>query len=143
MLTTKQNLNLGFNFLQVSTVYRTLLEKEMNKFDLHYSQISVLYLLWQNNGLSQIEIAKQLQLSQPTINKMIKSLTKNEFVFCSKCSNDGRIMRVFLTDKGMNIKNIVIDSASNLQKKFFSVLSETEQLILQQILKKMQSYSNT
>lgn len=135
----EQKFDLGFVYLQTANNYRNLLEKEVNKFDLHYAQISVLSLLWQTDGMSQKRIASTLALSQPTVNKMIKSLLQGNFVKCRQCENDGRKMRVFLTEKGKNVEDNVVSAVNEIQEKFFSSLSETEQLILKQILERLKN----
>lgn len=127
----------GFVFLQLANNYRNDLEKKMNAIGLHYGQISVLSLLWEKDGQSQIELSNALNLSQPTINKMVKSLLQNDFVTCNQCQKDGRIMRVCLSQKGNDIENLVLEKAQLLQTDFFSSLTETEQLIFKQLIKKL------
>ncbi len=38
---------------------------------------------------------------------MVGHLIKNGFVECKKCSQDGRMMRVYLTEKSIQIKSAV------------------------------------
>lgn len=129
--------NIGYTFLQTSNNYRRLLESEMIKIGLHYAQVSVLNLLWENNGMSQKRLSLKLDLSQPTINKMVKSLLHNGFVSCSQCERDGRKMRVYLTDKGRDIETDVTAAIESVQTDFFAALTETERLILKQVLEKL------
>ena len=129
--------NIGFSLTQTSNNYRRLLETEMIKLGLHYAQISVLSLLWENDGMSQKKLATNLMLSQPTINKMVKSLMQNGFVSCNQCDQDGRKMRVYLTDKGREIEDNVNTAIVLVQTNFFAVLTDTEQLILKQVLEKL------
>jgi len=129
--------NIGFALTQTSNHYRRLLETEMIKLGLHYAQISVLSLLWENDGMSQKKLATNLMLSQPTINKMVKSLMQNGFVSCNQCDQDGRKMRVYLTDKGREIEDNVNTAIVLVQTNFFAVLTDTEQLILKQVLEKL------
>jgi DNA-binding MarR family transcriptional regulator len=129
--------NLGYDFLQIANNYRNLLEKEVSKFGLHYAQISILSLLWETDGASQKRISDRLQLSQPTINKMVKSLARSGFVICNQCKKDGRKMRVYLTDKGREIEDDVLQAAALIQTNFFAGLTETERLILKQIFDKL------
>ena len=129
--------NIGFALTQTSNNYRRLLETEMIKLGLHYAQISVLSLLWENDGMSQKKLATNLMLSQPTINKMVKSLMQNGFVSCNQCDRDGRKMRVYLTDKGREIEDNVNTAIVLVQTNFFAVLTDTEQLILKQVLEKL------
>lgn len=135
--------DLGFVYLQTANNYRNLLEKEVTQFGLHYAQISILNLLWETDGMSQKRIASILALSQPTINKMVKSLLQSGFVKCRQCENDGRKMRVYLTEKGRNIKDDVISATKVIQTKFFSSLSDTEQLILKQIFERLRENSKS
>ena len=129
--------NIGFALTQTSNNYRRLLETEMIKLGLHYAQISVLSLLWETDGMSQKKLATNLMLSQPTINKMVKSLMQNGFVSCNQCDQDGRKMRVYLTDKGREIEDNVNTAIVLVQTNFFAVLTDTEQLILKQVLEKL------
>lgn len=133
----KIDTSLGFIFLQTANFYRNNLEKRMTGIGLHYAQIFVLSLLWGNDGQSQIDISNALNLSQPTVNKMVKSLAQNDFVICNKCGNDGRIMRVFLTEKGQKAQSFVLEEIENLQTEFFSLLTETEQLIFKSLCEKL------
>jgi len=86
---------------QLAIAYRSYLERAMSEIGLHSGQIFVLISLWKNDGQSQIDLVKNLKLSAPTINKMVKSLTAGGFTECRKCPADGRLMRVFVTDKGV------------------------------------------
>lgn len=129
--------SLGYIFLQTSNNYRNNLEKKMNEIELHYGQIAVLSLLWEKDARSQIALSKALNLSQVTINKMVKSLVQKDFVNCNQCQKDGRKMRVFLTPKGREIESSVLEKTDSLQTEFFSSFTETEQLIFKQLCDKL------
>ena len=129
--------SLGYVFLQTSNNYRNALEKTMNEIDLHYGQIAVLSMLWDKDARSQIALAKGLKVSQVTINKMVKSLAQKNFVSCRQCENDGRKMRVYLTVKGRETEQRVVEKTNLLQTEFFLSLTETEQLIFKQLCDKL------
>ncbi len=122
---------------QISIAYRNNLQKAMNDIGLHGGQVFVLIALWKNDGQPQIDLAKELVLTPPTINKMIGSLERNGFVENRKCSEDGRMMRVFLTVKGTQSKIAVEEQWAKLESESFSNLTETEKLILRQIFEKL------
>lgn len=111
----------------------------MRQIGLHSGQIFVLISLWSKDGQTQIEIANQLNLSPPTINKMIKSLEKNDFVSSRRSKTDGRKVRVFLSDKAIEIRGKVDEQWQKLEDDFFAPLNETEKLILQQIFDKLKA----
>jgi DNA-binding MarR family transcriptional regulator len=131
------NETLPFIFAQISTFYKVEIEKELNQFELHSGQIFVLFELWKTDGLSQIELSNNLKVSPPAINKMVKSLARNGFVVCSACLKDRRIMRVFLTPKGVAIRPQVEEKWRKLEEKLVGNLTATEQLVLSQLFGKL------
>ena len=124
-------------FAQITNVYRTNLEKFMNEIGLHSGQVFVLYSLWENDGQSQAELVRSLQVSPPTINNMVSRMEKAEFVRLKKCESDGRLMRVFLLEKGFQIKSQVEEKWSKLEEIMFSDLSEAEKMMLSLLLNKI------
>jgi DNA-binding MarR family transcriptional regulator len=128
---------LGYLFLQTSNNYRVRLEREMNKIGLHYGQVFVLISLWKNDGQSQADLAKELLLSAPTINKMVKNLVENKFVASSQSEKDNRVMRVFLTPRGRDAEESFSQLFQALQEEFFTALTNTEQLMFLQLCEKL------
>lgn len=126
-----------FLFNQLTNKFRYGFDLKMKLLQLHGGQVFILISLWDNDGQSQIDLANNLNLSAPTINKMVKSLISGGFVECFKCENDGRMMRVKLTDKGIKYQQLVEKKFSEFEAEFFSELNETEKLILLQILGKL------
>ena len=127
----------GYLFLQTSTIFRVKLEREMNKIGLHYGQVFVLVSLWKNDGQSQTELAKELRLSAPTINKMVKNLAENKFVKSTQSEKDNRVMRVFLTKEGREAEESFSKLFRAMQEDFFVSLTETERLIFLQLCEKL------
>ncbi len=132
-----------FTFSKVSTSFKDILDKHLKEIGLHGGQVFVLFSLWQTDGQSQIALARKLKLSAPTINKMVKSLNGGDFVVCRKCENDGRAIRVYLTQKGFECRSSVEEQWGKMETMYFSVLTATEKLIFEQILEKLQSNLKT
>lgn len=65
------------------------------------SQWEVLYLLHENAGQSQTEIAAQLVMAKPPLGKLIDRLEQEEWVERREDPNDRRAKRVFLTPKSL------------------------------------------
>ena len=131
------NTSITFVLTQLAVAYRTSLEKAMNEIGLHSGQIFVLMELWKDDGQSQVDLVKGLNLAAPTVNKMIKSLASNGFVECRACSSDGRLSRVFLTNKGAQIKGSVAEQWNIFEEHSYSSLTDTEKLMLTQLLSKL------
>lgn len=126
-----------FSFAQLTNNFRYNFDLTMSQINLHGGQVFVLISLWNNDRQSQIDLANNLRLSAPTINKMVKSLSDGGFVNCSKCATDGRLMRVHLTQKGIEHKKLVEEKFIEFESEFFSGLTETEKLIIGQIFGKI------
>lgn len=126
-----------YSFAQISGSFRYFFDLKMKQIDLHGGQVFILVSLWNNNGQSQIDLAKNLNLSAPTVFKMVSSLVKGGFVECLKCENDGRMMRVYLTPKGIEYQQLVEEKYSEFERDFFSKLTDTEKLIFIQICGKL------
>lgn len=122
---------------QVSTVYYAKLEKSLNVIGLHYGQIFILISLWEKDSQTQKELADNISVSPPTVNKMIKSLERNGFISSQRCSKDIRSVRISLSQKGLEIRAEVEAAWLKLEQDIFSTLTETEKLILFQIMQKM------
>jgi len=129
---------------KVSTAFRNSLERRMGEIGLHGGQIFVLFELWQQDGLRQIDIAKRLNLSAPTVNKMLKGLIEVNLVTRSRLDDDARSTRIFLTDRAFAMREEIEAQWLELEENILSGLTETERLVLFELLGKLRSvYTGT
>ena len=129
---------------KVSTAFRNSLERRMGEIGLHGGQIFVLFELWQHDGLRQIDIAKRLNLSAPTVNKMLKGLIEVNLVTRSRLDDDARSTRIFLTDRAFAMREEIEAQWLELEENILSGLTETERLVLFELLGKLRSvYTGT
>lgn len=129
--------SLNYQLADLTTVHKNLLEKTLNKHEIHSGQIFILFELWNSDGLSQSVMATNLNLSPPTINKMAKSLAAKGFVMLKRSDSDTRIVNVFLTEKGKNIRLEIEQSWLALEQDITKNLTETERLIFHQLIEKV------
>ncbi len=127
---------INYLFNQVFNAYRMNLEKSLNNIGLHSGQVFILISLWFENGQRQNDIARSLNLSSPTVNKMIKSLIDGGFLTLQKDETDGRATRIFLTEKGIEVRSNVEKLWQDLEDDVYSNLTETEKIVLFQLLEK-------
>lgn len=124
---------------KVTTAFRNSLERHMGEIGLHGGQIFVLFELWKKDGLRQIDLAKQLDLSPPTVNKMLKGLIDVNLVTRSRLDDDARSTRIFLTDQGVAMREEVETQWHELEETCLSGLTEAERLILFELLNKLRN----
>ncbi|MFL6374968.1 MAG: MarR family winged helix-turn-helix transcriptional regulator [Pyrinomonadaceae bacterium] len=128
-----------YRLARVTTAYRNALERHLARVDLHGGQVFVLIELWKQDGLRQVDIATQLNLSAPTINKILKGLAEINLITRAREQDDARSSRIFLTDKGKKIRSHVAAQWLELESDYLSKLTDTERLILPDLLGKLQS----
>lgn len=126
-----------YKLARVTTAYRNALERHLGVIGLHGGQVFVLFELWRQDGLRQVDIATRLNLSAPTINKILKGLAEMNLVTSAREQDDARSTRVFLTDQGREIKKDVAAQWLELESEYLSGLTDTERLILPDLLGKL------
>jgi len=126
-----------FLLARVTTAYRNALEHHMGRIDLHGGQVFVLIELWKKDGLRQVDIAERLSLKAPTVNKMVKGLLEINLVMLKRLDDDARASRVFLTDRGFAMREKVDDQWVEMETEYLSGLTDTERLILPDLLGKL------
>ena len=135
---------ISFLLARVTTAYRTVLERHMGLIGLHAGQVFLLVELWLEDGLRQVDLARRMCLSAPTVNKMIKGLTEINLVTLSRQEGDARSTRVFLTEQGLAIRDEVNVQWLELETNYLADLTDTERLILPDLLGKLRNaYTGT
>ena len=129
----------SFLLAKVTTAFRNSLERHMGAIGLHGGQIFVLLELWKQDGLRQIDLAKRLNLSAPTVNKMLKGLIEINLVTRSRIADDGRSTRVFLTKRGFGMREEIETQWLELEESCLLGLTETERLVLFELLGKLRN----
>jgi len=128
-----------YRLARVTTAYRNALERHLSVAGLHGGQVFVLFELWKHDGLRQVDIADRLNLSAPTITKILKGLGEINLITRSRERDDARSTRIFLTDKGRNIRSEVAEQWLELESEYLKGLTDTERLILPDLLGKLQA----
>lgn len=132
-----KTLSLTYLFSNFSIKFRDSFEKQMSLIGLHSGQVFVLYSLWEKDGQSQADLVKHLGLTAPTIYNMVVKMANLNFVEIKKDDNDARIMRVFLTQKGLEIKPLVEIEWQKFEEKIFGILTETERMMSSLLIQKL------
>ncbi len=133
--------SVSFQLAKVSTAYRNSLEKNMGEIGLHGGQVFVLFELWRQDGLRQIDLAERLGLSPPTVNKTLKGLIDGGFVTRDRVEDDARSTRIFLTREGKIIREAIEEQWQALEDGTLTNLTTTERLVLAELLKKLRENS--
>ena len=127
----------AFLLAKATTVHRNALEKHVTSVGLHSGQVFVLMELWKSDGQRQIDLAARLNLSPPTVNKILGGLLENDFVTRARYEDDARSTRIFLTQKGVEVREDLEQAWEALEDQTLAGLTDTESLVLKQLLQKL------
>jgi DNA-binding MarR family transcriptional regulator len=132
----------SFLLSRVSNGFRTTLEKHMSAVGLHAGQVFVLLELWKHDGQRQVDIAARLDVSTPTINKIVTGMVAGGLVKNLRLPGDARSSRIFLTERGKEVREQVESQWHELEEIVVSGLTDAERLIIFELLMKMKNLNN-
>ena len=122
---------------KAAVVHKNSLQRCANTVGLHSGQVFVMMELWKTDGQRQIDLAARLNLSPPTVNKILGGLLENDFVTRARYEDDARSTRIFLTPKGVEVRESLEHAWDELEEQTLAGLTDTEALMLKQLLQKL------
>ena len=122
---------------KATILHKNALQKYTNSVGLHSGQVFVMMELWKTDGQRQIDLAARLNLSAPTVNKILGGLLENDFVTRARYEDDARSTRIFLTQKGLDVRESLEQAWEELEEQTLAGLTDTEALMLKQLLQKL------
>jgi MarR family transcriptional regulator, organic hydroperoxide resistance regulator len=128
---------ISFLLAKATILHKNSLQKCANTVGLHSGQVFVMMELWKNDGQRQIDLAARLNLSPPTVNKILGGLLENDFVTRARYEDDARSTRIFLTPKGVEVKAALEEAWEDFEIQTIAGLTDTEALMLKQLLQKL------
>ena len=87
-------------FGRLIRMYYSRIQSQLAEVGLYRGQPPILMLLYKNDGMSQKEIARALNLSPATMTVTLKRMEKAGLVLREMDEHDQRILRVHLSEKG-------------------------------------------
>ena len=113
------------------------LVRQMQELGIYPGQIPVLGLVSGRDGLSQREIAKILHIKPPTVNVSIQRLEKAGFLYKKPDEKDQRVTRIYMTEKGKEIKAKALERIHKNEAVMMEGFSEAEQCLLRRFLEQI------
>ncbi len=97
----------------------------------------VLKCLWQEEGISQSEIAAKVNKDKASITRILDIMEKNHLIQRCDDKADRRSYRIFLTAEGKSLESKLKPVAQAANQAIFQNLKEDEQEELQRLLLKL------
>ena len=131
----KKSIDMLLNEVGHLSLYKSHLK--LAKLELYRGQPPLLEILFEKDGITQKEILEQLRVTKATISKTISRMVAKEFLIIKKDPNDKRITRVFLTEKGKNLKADLEEIKLEMANTILIGFSEEEKKDFEKLLKKV------
>jgi len=121
---------------EITGLYRPFLDE----IDITYAQYLVMMVLWENDGLAVNHIGEKLFLDSGTLTPLLKRLESKGIIDRKRKKEDERVVEVFLTEAGKQLKQKACEIPGKIQNK---IGVETEDLLhlketVQKILNKIE-----
>lgn len=120
----------------VSNLFETKLNNKSAFLDLTCAQTSVLgYLVThKDDEINPIDIEKNFSLKRPTVTGILKRMEEKNFILIVQDENDKRYKKIKLTEKSLEIHELMINNLNECEKVLFKNLSKEDKDNLYRIL---------
>lgn len=112
---------------------RQIMENE----GLFYGQLPILECVLKKGCCTQREIVEDLEISAPSVATSVKRLVKKGYLEKSISEKDQRVTLISVTELGKEKTQICRNKFNALDQKVFSVLSEDEREMLQDMMQRL------
>lgn len=96
--------SLGYKFYRLAHLFARTLDERLAKHGVSVGQFRVLLVLWEQEDLTQVEIARYLNIEQPTVAITLKRMERDGIIKTMPDPLDGRRTRIALTERGQMLK---------------------------------------
>src|SRR3954464_15875156 len=107
MSDTKLDHSYGLLIARLALIHRTRLSDYLSEYNLYVGQEMLLKCLWNQDGLSQKEIADLMGIQAATATRMVIRMERSGLVQRRTDPDDQRVSQVYLTDLGRSLQGAV------------------------------------
>ena len=138
------------NLTKTDRLFHCYVRSECDKIGINASFQGIIRVLSRENGLSQQNLAERLVLSKPTISLTLQKMEYLELIERRPDEEDARVVHVYLTDKGTQVNNQIIEIFKKVEHRIEAVMPEEKQneflemlnLISEELLKLKEEYND-
>ncbi|MGI8647268.1 MAG: MarR family transcriptional regulator [Acidimicrobiales bacterium] len=128
--------SIGFLINRTAVYLKRELQRNFRRhgYTVTAEQWALLNRLWEQEGLSQVQLAEQTFNDKPNVTRMLGVLEKDGLVYRRQNDGDRRAYEVFLTAKGKELKGGLIAQAVDVLNRALYGLAEEDVGHLKKIL---------
>ena len=119
----------GFLLWKVNNLWQREIKKTLKKYNLTHTQFVVLastvWLSKNNSKVTQVEIAKQIEIDKMMTSNVLRTLEKNGFLKRKEHKTDTRAKTIKPTEKGIDILQKAVKEVEDFDSRFFGKIDNT------------------
>jgi DNA-binding MarR family transcriptional regulator len=107
---------------------------ELNPFQISSGQWSVLRVLWEEEGLSQVELAERMRVEKASLTGVLEAMDKHGLIARTRNTKDRRKVNIHLTARARNLKDQLLPFGTLINKRATKGMSQSEVETLRRLL---------
>lgn len=123
---------------EVTRTMKAHFQRALQTYGVHAGQQFILKCLWEEEGLAPGEIAERLGLETPTVSRAVQRMERAGFVQRQPDPADARLVRVYLTDSGRSLEQVINTVVEDATRQALADFSAEEQAALLALLRRLQ-----
>lgn len=137
-----KKLSAGRLINELSRASHVYFQREFKKFQIGYAQIRTLYFVAKNKGITQKDLAYNLNLDKSSITSQLQILEQNGYITRQASEKDARKQTIDISDKTLEILPSLQDVLETWTETLLAGFNEDEREQIISILIKMRSNAN-
>lgn len=131
--------SLGFLIAEAERASKRVLFARIAKHGIRRGGWFVLRALWENEGMTQRELAQRLGLMETSVLEMVRAMESDGLVTRTRDTEDKRKVRIHLSAQGRALEPQLMQVAQTVNEQMVQDLTQAEAVLLKLLLKKVRA----
>jgi MarR family transcriptional regulator, organic hydroperoxide resistance regulator len=118
--------SLGYQIRYAYRIFVKALADELGSHRITTGQWSALRVLWQEEGLSQVELAQRMMMEKASLTAVLKAMASDGLITRVRNAADRRKVNIFLTAPGRRLRSKIMPLIGKINKRATRRLSAAE-----------------
>lgn len=135
--------SLGYIVNHLARMFARALDQALSPHGVALGQFPLLLVLWEEDGLTQSEIARRLDIEQPTVANTLQRMERDGLAIMTPDPRNRRQVLIHLTAKGRMLQGTLTAEARAVNARASEALTPEEITTFMNILDKMRAAFST
>jgi MarR family transcriptional regulator, organic hydroperoxide resistance regulator len=118
--------SLGYQIRYAYRIFVKALADELGPHRITTGQWSALRVLWQEEGLSQVELAQRMMVEKASLTAVLKAMASEGLITRVRNTADRRKVNIYLTASGRRLKSKILPLIGKINRRAARRLSSAE-----------------